>query len=88
MRDRSENGSAQPNGLRENAEPALEGLDLAERRKRYARSRVEEEEGAFVASFYGNPPNFSLTKKSPVSKTAPGRLLRYGVPRHPDVIDR
>ena len=39
-------------------------------------------------SFYGSPPIFSLTK-SPVSKTNPGScLLKYGVPRHPDVIDR
>ena len=41
-----------------------------------------------VESYYGSPPNFSLTK-SPVSKTSSrSYLLRYGVPRHPHAIDR
>ena len=39
-------------------------------------------------SYYGSPPNFSLTK-SPVSKPDPDPyLLKYRVPRHPDVVDR
>ena len=43
---------------------------------------------SLIESLYGSSPNVSLTK-SPVAKPAPGRyLLKYGVPRHPDVFDR
>ena len=38
--------------------------------------------------FYGSPPNFSFNEIAHFKTSFQSYLLKHGVPRHPDVIDR
>ena len=41
-----------------------------------------------TASFHGSSPNFSFNEIAGFNTSSRSYLLKYGVPRHPDVVDR